>query len=80
MNKDSSANPPTPGWTPAQTYEPGTAPSQQHVIIGVTSAPPVGPEPTRVTCPSCRAEVLTSLKHEPTTKTHLMALCLFCFV
>ncbi|XP_017776199.1 PREDICTED: lipopolysaccharide-induced tumor necrosis factor-alpha factor homolog [Nicrophorus vespilloides] len=38
-----------------------------------------GPDPQRCVCPSCHAEVLTSMKTQATTKTHLMALllCLF---
>lgn len=43
------------------------------------SGPPVGPEPCRISCPSCRANITTSLRHESTTKTHVVALllCLF---
>ncbi|XP_055378350.1 lipopolysaccharide-induced tumor necrosis factor-alpha factor homolog [Condylostylus longicornis] len=39
----------------------------------------VGPNPSRVRCPSCHAEITTNVKHEATTKTHIMALllCLF---
>lgn len=42
-------------------------------------APVVGPEPSTVTCPSCRSQVITRMEFESTTKTHIMAglLCLF---
>ncbi|XP_040171756.1 lipopolysaccharide-induced tumor necrosis factor-alpha factor homolog [Anopheles arabiensis] len=56
------------------TQEP---PSLQTTVI-VTS-PNVGPDPTTIICPSCRATVVTRLEYETTTKTHLCAglLCLF---
>lgn len=40
---------------------------------------PVGPNPSRITCPSCHAQVTTRMNYEATTRTHLMALflCLF---
>ncbi|XP_055854601.1 lipopolysaccharide-induced tumor necrosis factor-alpha factor homolog isoform X4 [Episyrphus balteatus] len=70
---------PPPAWTPTQNYyqQEMVAPSQP--VVTVASNPPVGPKPIRLTCPSCRADVLSDMKHEPTTKTHLMALLLFCF-
>ncbi|XP_055854581.1 lipopolysaccharide-induced tumor necrosis factor-alpha factor homolog isoform X1 [Episyrphus balteatus] len=85
---------PPPAWTPAQNYQPAQtyqpgygqpAPPAAAVIISsqptnVQYVTPVGPTSSRVTCPSCRADVQTRLQHEPTTNTHLMALCLFCFL
>ncbi|XP_073962969.1 lipopolysaccharide-induced tumor necrosis factor-alpha factor homolog [Choristoneura fumiferana] len=43
------------------------------------SAVPVGPQPTNLTCPSCRASIVTRLEHNATAKTHIIALvlCLF---
>ncbi|XP_026313840.1 lipopolysaccharide-induced tumor necrosis factor-alpha factor homolog [Hyposmocoma kahamanoa] len=51
----------------------------QNVVSPVVVSRPVGPKPSRTTCPSCRAEVVTSVKYAPTTKTHLIAilLCIF---
>ncbi|KAJ8726880.1 hypothetical protein PYW08_015277 [Mythimna loreyi] len=48
--------------------------------VQVVQAPPIalGPEPCSMTCPSCGASIVTTLRAEPTTKTHLMALCLCC--
>jgi lipopolysaccharide-induced tumor necrosis factor-alpha factor len=39
----------------------------------------VGPDPTTITCPSCRTTVVTAMDYESTTKTHIIAglLCLF---
>ncbi|XP_030573042.1 lipopolysaccharide-induced tumor necrosis factor-alpha factor homolog [Drosophila novamexicana] len=39
----------------------------------------LGRVPTVATCPSCQARLLTTVKHEPSTKTHLLAL-LICLV
>lgn len=41
--------------------------------------PPVGPEPTSMTCPSCRQSIITSLDYETTTRTHIGAgiCCIF---
>lgn len=86
--------PPQPGFTPAQTYQPGQPyppppqqnypppPQQSTVIIQTTTRPnlvPIGNEPTRVTCPSCHADILTSVKHTANSRTHCWALvlCLF---
>ncbi|XP_055917052.1 lipopolysaccharide-induced tumor necrosis factor-alpha factor homolog isoform X1 [Eupeodes corollae] len=80
---------PPPGWTPAQNYQPAQTyqPSGPAPAVIITAQPthvhynaPVGPVSSRVICPSCRADVHTKLQHEPTTQTHLMALCLFCFL
>ncbi|CAH0547744.1 unnamed protein product [Brassicogethes aeneus] len=34
---------------------------------------PLAREPTRTTCPSCHAEILTTVSNMATTKTHLIA-------
>lgn len=39
-----------------------------------------GPEGQNVTCPHCHAQVVTTVKAEATTKTHLIALLLCCCV
>lgn len=41
--------------------------------------PQVGPEPTGITCPSCRQSIVTNLDYETTTKTHIFAgiCCIF---
>ncbi|XP_052866973.1 lipopolysaccharide-induced tumor necrosis factor-alpha factor homolog [Anopheles cruzii] len=59
---------------PIKSQEP---PLLQTTVI-VTS-PQVGPDPTTIICPSCRATVVTRMEYETTTKTHLCAglLCLF---
>ncbi|XP_049306923.1 lipopolysaccharide-induced tumor necrosis factor-alpha factor isoform X2 [Bactrocera dorsalis] len=82
---DFGKNPPPytqPGYTPAQTYQP--PPTTETVIIQTTSPAfvPVSNEPTRITCPSCHAQVLTKVEHQATTRTHCWALILcilFCW-
>ncbi|XP_053962590.1 lipopolysaccharide-induced tumor necrosis factor-alpha factor-like isoform X3 [Anastrepha ludens] len=81
-------NPPPytqPGYTPAQHYQPPPPPIPSHTetVIIQTSHPmlvPVSSEPTRIVCPSCHAQVLTTVKHQVTTRTHVWALilCLIC--
>ncbi|XP_063911096.1 lipopolysaccharide-induced tumor necrosis factor-alpha factor homolog [Zophobas morio] len=76
--------PPPPGMKPeyssSMPYNPPPADAQAtHVFI--TSGPHVvlGPNPQHMICPSCHAQITTSVKTEPNTKTHLFALllCLF---
>uniref|UniRef100_A0A453YNQ1 LITAF domain-containing protein n=1 Tax=Anopheles funestus TaxID=62324 RepID=A0A453YNQ1_ANOFN len=45
-----------------------------YVVSGAT-----GPEPTRVFCPSCKADIVTTTEPQSNTKTHIYALllCLF---
>ncbi|KPJ20400.1 Lipopolysaccharide-induced tumor necrosis factor-alpha factor [Papilio machaon] len=40
---------------------------------------PVGPDPTRLTCSSCGATIISRVERKATTKTHIIALvlCLF---
>ncbi|XP_039957670.1 lipopolysaccharide-induced tumor necrosis factor-alpha factor homolog isoform X2 [Bactrocera neohumeralis] len=37
---------------------------------------PVGPEPATIICPTCNKQVITSVDHTSSTKTHLIALLL----
>lgn len=52
--------------------------SSPETTVIVTSAQ-VGPDPTTLMCPSCRATIVTRLEYETTTRTHVCAaiLCLF---
>lgn len=43
-------------------------------------APAVGPDPSSLACPSCRQTITTRLDYETTTKTHIMAGLLCCFM
>lgn len=43
-------------------------------------APAVGPDPSSLQCPSCRQMITTRLDYETTTKTHIMAALLCCFM
>ncbi|KOB71988.1 Lipopolysaccharide-induced tumor necrosis factor-alpha factor [Operophtera brumata] len=50
-------------------------PVHQNGIVNVKmNIVAVGPEPTQVTCPSCRATVLTKIEHKATTRTHCSSL------
>ena len=93
FNKTSNNPPPyseQPGFTPASYYQPpppgGVYPSvppppqQSTVIITTTTAMPISSGPCRITCPSCHAEVLTTVKHQPNCRTHSWAICLCLFV
>lgn len=46
--------------------------------IGLIINQPVGPDPTRLTCPTCHKEIITNVEIVASTKTHIMAgiLCL----
>ncbi|KAL1516818.1 hypothetical protein ABEB36_000670 [Hypothenemus hampei] len=50
-------------------------------VIVTTTATPIslGPDPARMTCPYCHANIVTSVESEANSKTHLFAilLCLF---
>lgn len=72
-----------PGYTPAQYYQPPppqmAPPPQSHTVIIQTTRPslvPISGSPSRITCPSCHAQVLTTVKHQATTRTHCWALIL----
>lgn len=51
------------------------APAPPTIIV----TPQVGPDPTMITCPSCRETVVTRMDYESSTRTHVMAglCCLF---
>ncbi|XP_055547606.1 lipopolysaccharide-induced tumor necrosis factor-alpha factor homolog [Wyeomyia smithii] len=51
---------------------------QQPTVV-IAGAPAVGPDPTHLVCPSCRATIRTRVEHDSTTKTHIIALLLFVF-
>lgn len=40
----------------------------------------VGPNPCHTQCPSCRADIVTKMDYEATSKTHCAALILCCFM
>jgi lipopolysaccharide-induced tumor necrosis factor-alpha factor len=71
---------PPPGIKPSYSSPPypETQPPTQVII---THGPVVhfGPTPQTLICPSCHAQISTSVQTEPNTKTHLFALilCLF---
>ncbi|KPI91185.1 Lipopolysaccharide-induced tumor necrosis factor-alpha factor [Papilio xuthus] len=48
-------------------------------IRGNMNIAPVGPDPTRLTCSSCGAAIISRVERKATTKTHIIALvlCLF---
>lgn len=46
----------------------------------VESSVAVGPDSTRLTCPSCRASIATRVEHEASGKTHIIALILCLFI
>ncbi|XP_013108759.1 lipopolysaccharide-induced tumor necrosis factor-alpha factor homolog [Stomoxys calcitrans] len=65
-----------------QPYNP--PPHQQPtVIIQTTTTRPnlvaIGNQPTRMQCPSCHADIVTTVKHSANSRTHCWAfvLCLF---
>ncbi|XP_055854589.1 lipopolysaccharide-induced tumor necrosis factor-alpha factor homolog isoform X2 [Episyrphus balteatus] len=85
----------TPGYSqpiPAQYYngqQGGYNPNltQQPACVVITQQPivagpyvPIAQSPSRLNCPNCHADVLTNVKYEPNTQTHLIALCLCLFV
>ncbi|KAH8319980.1 hypothetical protein KR074_010548 [Drosophila pseudoananassae] len=43
------------------------------------TAPPVGPDPSFITCPHCHVQKLTRVEYAPSVKTHCMA-ALLCIV
>ncbi|KAL5286402.1 hypothetical protein ACFFRR_007809 [Megaselia abdita] len=61
-------NHPTPLGQPAATV---------FIVPGTVNV--LGPDPSRITCPNCHKGILTDVKYNPGTKTHLFAalLCLF---
>ncbi|CAO1323496.1 unnamed protein product [Diamesa serratosioi] len=60
-------------YQPQQYYQP----QQQAQVIQtsiIMQSTVVGPDPTIATCPSCRATITTTVRHEAGNKTHLFAL------
>ncbi|CAD7076767.1 unnamed protein product [Hermetia illucens] len=53
-------------------------PGQPSVVIQTPLV--VGPDPVRCICPSCGAHILTKMKYEPNTRTHVVALILCLFI
>ncbi|XP_055917054.1 lipopolysaccharide-induced tumor necrosis factor-alpha factor homolog isoform X2 [Eupeodes corollae] len=66
------------GYNPNGTQASCVVITQQPIVT--TQYAPVGQTQSRVNCPSCHADVLTNVRYEPNTQTHLIALCLFCFI
>ncbi|KAL5286398.1 hypothetical protein ACFFRR_007808 [Megaselia abdita] len=75
-------NQPPPAYNQAPSYNNATTitvtPASTHSVNTVIVSSGVGPAATRMCCPSCHADILTTVRHEPNTKTHMIALCLFC--
>ncbi|XP_018792718.1 PREDICTED: lipopolysaccharide-induced tumor necrosis factor-alpha factor homolog isoform X2 [Bactrocera latifrons] len=78
---------PPPGFTPASYYQPPPQqmppPQQTSTVIITTSGPsiiPLGEDPTRIQCPSCHADVLTTVNYQPNSCTHIWALVLCLFI
>ncbi|XP_072385347.1 uncharacterized protein [Diabrotica undecimpunctata] len=70
---------PQPGFQMPPPGMPQHDPQQTVIVTHTVAQVPVGPSPTSTTCPSCHAQIVTSVETETTTKTHLFALllCLF---
>ncbi|XP_034110351.1 cell death-inducing p53-target protein 1-like [Drosophila nasuta] len=63
--------------------QPPPAQPPQTVIIQTTTTSnltPIGSGPTRIRCPSCHADVVTTVKSTPSGRTHCWALILCLFV
>ncbi|KAL1516817.1 hypothetical protein ABEB36_000670 [Hypothenemus hampei] len=75
-----STSPPPAGFNPPPPQHSGH-PAPSHTVIVTTTATPIslGPDPARMTCPYCHANIVTSVESEANSKTHLFAilLCLF---
>ncbi|XP_055641217.1 lipopolysaccharide-induced tumor necrosis factor-alpha factor-like [Toxorhynchites rutilus septentrionalis] len=73
------ANPPPPAYDQVDHTVSSAYPHPQTSTTVIVTGPSVGPDPTTIVCPSCRATVVTRLDYETTTRTHLCAalLCLF---
>ncbi|XP_037822460.1 lipopolysaccharide-induced tumor necrosis factor-alpha factor homolog [Lucilia sericata] len=63
--------------------QPQPLPQQSTVIIQTTTRPnlvAIGNGPTHIQCPSCHAEILTTVKHTANSRTHCWALVLCLFI
>lgn len=54
--------------------------TQQPTVHNVYVTPVVGPSPSNITCPSCQKGVVTRMEYETSSKTHLCACILCCFM
>ena len=76
---------PQPGMYPPMPGQMHYVPQQQPPMVQepvpptIIVTPQVGPDPSMMTCPSCRQTVVTRMEYEPSTRTHVMAglCCLF---
>ncbi|XP_023172731.1 lipopolysaccharide-induced tumor necrosis factor-alpha factor homolog [Drosophila hydei] len=72
------------GPTQPPLYPPMPQPPQQSTVIIQTTTTsnlvPIGSGPTRIRCPSCQAEVVTTVKSTPSGRTHCWALILCLFI
>uniref|UniRef100_A0A1B0FLU0 LITAF domain-containing protein n=1 Tax=Glossina morsitans morsitans TaxID=37546 RepID=A0A1B0FLU0_GLOMM len=69
-----------PPMSQPQPYQ--SSPGQPTIIVQTTAAPTMvvlGNGPTHMICPSCRADIVTTVQHTPNFRTHCWAalLCLF---
>ncbi|XP_017474750.1 PREDICTED: extensin-1, partial [Rhagoletis zephyria] len=95
MSYDNKSQPPPysappPGFQPAAYYQPPPAhqmppppqPQTSTVIITTTrpTLVPLSEDPTRIQCPSCHADILTTVKYQPNGCTHIWALVLCLFI
>ncbi|XP_067632213.1 lipopolysaccharide-induced tumor necrosis factor-alpha factor homolog [Eurosta solidaginis] len=74
---------PPAGFTPATHFQPPpmAPPPQVPTVIITTSAPTqLGEEPTRTKCPSCHADILTTVDYTANSCTHIWALVLCLFI
>ncbi|XP_059611210.1 lipopolysaccharide-induced tumor necrosis factor-alpha factor homolog [Phlebotomus argentipes] len=46
----------------------------------IVTSPAVGPSSTGIVCPSCRLSVMTNVRTESTTRTHVIAILLCVFL
>ncbi|XP_005188383.1 lipopolysaccharide-induced tumor necrosis factor-alpha factor homolog [Musca domestica] len=75
--------PPMP--QPAQNYQPPPPQPQvqQPPTVIIQTRPQLiglGNQPTRMQCPSCHADIMTTVKHSANSRTHCWALCLCLFI
>ncbi|XP_055917055.1 lipopolysaccharide-induced tumor necrosis factor-alpha factor homolog isoform X3 [Eupeodes corollae] len=73
------------GWTPPDPQQLQQQQPQQQPVVFVNQMPTpsvpfsaVGPNSARITCPSCRADIKTRIKHKATSNTHCWAVLLCC--
>lgn len=72
-------HPPQQGQTHHIHYVPPPTITEQPPPAQVIVTPQVGPDPQMLTCPSCRATIVTKMEYQSSTRTHVMAglCCLF---